>query len=317
VLREKFPDAQIDYLTKELYSEVLINNPTLSNLIIQYSNQTTAQYFELRTKLINNKYDLVIDLHNNFRTFQVRENLRLRGSKVLIFKKYSVKKKLLVWFKINKMKDLQPIKDRYIQTLSKLFPVNEYLNKYLPEIYTDEVSKQNVNKILTELGINKEKDLIGIIPVSKHFTKNYPLELYAELINKYDKEKYNFILAGKGNGSENFDIIKANTGSNVFDFYDKLTVLELAELMKHCSQIITGDTGPMHIAEALNIPIKMPAGSSVKEFGFYPQNKNAIVFEVNHLKCRPCSHIGRSECPLGHFKCMREITPEQLHLPAR
>jgi len=68
----------------------------------------------------------------------------------------------------------------------------------------------------------------------------------------------------------------------------------------------------MHIAEAFNIPVVMMAGSSVKEFGFYPQNEKAVVLENNSLTCRPCSHYGKPTCPKGHFKCMREISPEEV-----
>ena len=88
--------------------------------------------------------------------------------------------------------------------------------------------------------------------------------------------------------------------------------MEVYELMKRCSFVICGDTGPMHAAEAAGIPIVMLSGSSVREFGFYPQSKNAIILENNELNCRPCSHIGRSSCPKGHFKCMREINPIEI-----
>jgi heptosyltransferase-2 len=68
----------------------------------------------------------------------------------------------------------------------------------------------------------------------------------------------------------------------------------------------------MHIAEAVGANLVMIAGSSVREFGFYPQNMNSAVLENSGLSCRPCSHIGRSECPKGHFKCMKEISPDAI-----
>jgi heptosyltransferase-2 len=82
--------------------------------------------------------------------------------------------------------------------------------------------------------------------------------------------------------------------------------------MKSCDAVICGDTGPMHIAEALNVPLIAIFGSTVKEFGFYPQSENSVVIENKELGCRPCTHIGRSSCPLGHFKCMKEIEPEKI-----
>jgi heptosyltransferase-2 len=50
-------------------------------------------------------------------------------------------------------------------------------------------------------------------------------------------------------------------------------------------------------------------GSTVKEFGFTPYNCQNIILENNSLSCRPCAHIGKSNCPKKHFKCMEETTP--------
>lgn len=314
ILREKFPEAQIDYITKQNYSEVLINNPNIDSIIAVSNELPFPELKEIKKNIRKVKYDLVIDLHNNLRTFYLRNILRLSGSKILKFNKYSFRKKLLVWFKINLMKKLNPIINRYILTLKKLFPVNEYLNQHLPEIFIDNKSKNKVDNVLSAEYIDTNKQLICIVPSSKHFTKTYPPELYEELIDLFEPAKYNFILVGEGESIHNIDVIKTGIEKNIFNLYDKFNIVELAELMGRCAFVISGDTGPMHIAEAMNVPIIMMAGSSVREFGFYPQNKNAVVLEVNHLKCRPCTHIGRSECPLGHFKCMREITPGQIQL---
>lgn len=98
-------------------------------------------------------------------------------------------------------------------------------------------------------------------------------------------------MIGKGNDRKNIEVIKSKTGNNVIDLCDKPGILEIAELMKRCSLVITGDTGSMLIAEAVGTPIIMLAGSSVREFGFYPQKKKSAILENNNLHCRPCSHI--------------------------
>jgi len=306
ILKESFPEAKVDYLTKQEYSEVLKNNPNINNIIEADNNIDFNGLKKLKKQIKRDSYDLIIDAHNNLRTFYLRLFL---NTKKLKFKKYSFKKFLLVKFKINLMKDLPPIAVRYVSMLIPLLRGVSNGRGVLPEIFTDDISNQNVEKLLNELNITGKK-LICIVPSSKHFTKTYPPEYYIELINKFDSNNYTFLLTGKGNDKTNIDTIKSQTGENVYDLCDKLNVLELAELMKRCSLVISGDTGPMHIAEAVNANLIMLAGSSVNEFGFYPQNKNSIVLENNNLKCRPCSHIGRDSCPLVHFKCMRKINPE-------
>ncbi|MCI0448490.1 MAG: glycosyltransferase family 9 protein [Chlorobi bacterium] len=317
------------------YSDALRNNPNIDKLIAIDDDINFNGLRGLKRQIKLNNYDLIIDAHNNLRTFYLRFFL---NCKKLKFKKHSFRKFLLVKFKINLMKDLPSIAERYCRMLtSSLTPLLKGGGKienmahplssqergtegelHLPEVFPDESSKQNVDELLTELKIGKDKKLICIVPSSKHFTKTYPAEYYSELINKFDSGRDRtvfcpyFLLIGKGNDKINIGKIKSQTGSNIIDLCNKLNILEMAELMKKCWLVISGDTGPMHIAEAVNAPLIMLAGSSVREFGFYPQNKNSLVLENNELKCRPCSHIGRSSCPKGHFKCMVDIKPEQI-----
>jgi lipopolysaccharide heptosyltransferase II len=309
-LQKTFQGSQIDYCVKSSYADVLRFNPNINRLIIVDDSLSFSKLKELRNALRANSYDLIIDAHNNLRTFYLKMFLMLKGN-VASVKKYSIRKFLLVKFKINLMKDLPTIIQRYLSVLKKINTNNKY---QLPEIFTNEQSFVAAEQILKDLELPRDSALICIIPSAKHFTKTYPPEYFAELINKFDRNRFSFLLAGKGNDKKNIDIIKKSTGSNVYDLCDKLSLLQLTEVIRKCKLVIACDTGPMHIAEALNIPLIMIAGSSVKEFGFFPASENSQVIENEGLKCRPCSHIGRDECPLGHFKCMREIKPELIYL---
>jgi len=306
-LRQIYTDSQIDFCTKAEYAEILMHNPNINNIIEADNNLTFRGLRLLKKRLKPEKYDLVIDAHNKLNTFYLRLFL---GGKTLKFKKYSLRKFLLVNFKINLMKNLPPIAHRYMNMLIPLIsevPINQGV---LPELYSYLISSEKVDELIKSISPNKQ--LICIVPSSKHFTKTYPAELFSELINKFDKNKYFFLLTGKGNDKTNIELIKSKTGENVIDLCDKFDLLELYELMQRCSLIISGDTGPMHLAEAAGVPLIMLAGSSVKEFGFFPLSKNAVILENNKLNCRPCSHIGRESCPKGHFKCMNDISPEEI-----
>lgn len=304
LLKASFPGSEIHYLTKKMYSGVLKYNPHIKTIIDADDNADFAELKNLKSGIKNNNYDLIVDAHNNLKTFYLKLFLK---AKKLTFKKYSFRKFLLVNFKINLMKNLTPITVRYCDIISSL--TAKRLNNHRPEIFTNSLSDQNANKGLMYSIHEDKKITIGIVPSSNHFTKTYPAEKYIELINSFDSNKYKFLLFGKGNDRKNIELIVSQTGGNVTNLCDILNINELAETMEKCSLIISGDTGPMHIAESLNIPLVMLAGSSVKEFGFYPQSQNALVMERDGLSCRPCSHIGRSYCPKDHFKCMNDLTP--------
>jgi heptosyltransferase-2 len=299
-----YPDSQIDFCTKAVYSEAIRLDRNISSIIEADNDLTFDKLKTLKKRIKPNNYDLIIDAHNKLNTFYLC--LFLNGKKLRL-KKYSIRKFLLVKLKINLMKNIPPIVNRYINIIKKDSA------KHIPEIETDFESSKKISEFLNSLNLLNSKNLVCIVPSSKHYTKTYPPELYAELINKAGNENRIFLLIGKGDDKIYMKNIISKTGNNVYNLCDQFNITEIAELMKRVSCVITGDTGPMHIAEASGTRIIMLAGSSVKEFGFYPQTTNSVVLENNELTCRPCSHIGRNSCPKGHFLCMRGITPDAIN----
>jgi heptosyltransferase-2 len=67
------------------------------------------------------------------------------------------------------------------------------------------------------------------------------------------------------------------------------------------------------MATAVKTPVVAIFGSTVKELGFFPFRSRSQVVENLILTCRPCSHIGRNKCPKGHFKCMEDISVQQVY----
>ena len=306
LIRETFPLARIDYCTKEQFAYLARSNPNIHKVIKAKNEITREALKELKELIKLNNYNLIVDAQNNFNSLYLRSS---QDAQKLVFRKHSIRKFLLVNFKINLLKNFPPIINRYKQILSKFAAIEKINQIETPEVFTDEVSERSIEKMLESLSIAQGTEIVCIPAVSKHFTKTYPAENYAEIINNYPNSQAVFFFTGTGSDSTNINTIKSLTKERkVYDLCDKLEIPDLISLIKRCSLVICGDTGPMHIAEALDIPVIMLAGSSVNEFGFYPQNESSVVLENNTLKCRPCSHIGRSSCPKGHFKCMVEIT---------
>jgi ADP-heptose:LPS heptosyltransferase len=107
------------------------------------------------------------------------------------------------------------------------------------------------------------------------------------------------------------EILRNINNPNVVSAVGKTTIGQSAYIISKSQCVITNDTGMMHIAAALKKPIVSLWGNTIPEFGMYPYYgqaaiKNSIV-EVKDLGCRPCSKLGYSQCPKGHFKCMNDI----------
>ncbi|HEY7530515.1 MAG TPA: glycosyltransferase family 9 protein [Gemmatimonadota bacterium] len=96
----------------------------------------------------------------------------------------------------------------------------------------------------------------------------------------------------------------------VLDLAGRLPLLASAAVLGRCEGILTNDSGLLHVAAALRVPAVALFGSTVPQLGFGPYRSPARVLGVEGLPCRPCTHVGRPACPLGHFRCMRGIRPE-------
>ncbi len=94
----------------------------------------------------------------------------------------------------------------------------------------------------------------------------------------------------------------------VQNFVMQTSLLEMAALLSFAQQVLTNDSGPMHIAASLDVPVFAIFGSSSP--GFTPPLGDKItIIEKLGLSCRPCFE---RVCPLGHYACLKEITPEQV-----
>lgn len=134
------------------------------------------------------------------------------------------------------------------------------------------------------------------------------MEYFIELGKKLESSGYKVVLFGSMDESESARLISGQLNSAINLCGESL--LQTAANLKICKAVYTNDSGLMHLAAAMKVPVIAFFGSTVREFGFFPFKANSIELEVENLSCRPCTHIGRSYCPKGHFKCMKEITPE-------
>ncbi|MBK8944204.1 MAG: glycosyltransferase family 9 protein [Ignavibacteriae bacterium] len=299
-LNNQFPNLKIDFLLREEYKDAVIFNPNLNSVISlnRKDNSLTVISREFLTAKSKNKvvnlssqnYDLVIDLQNNLRSRKLSKGI---SKEILRFKKPSIEKFLLVKFKWNLFKEIIPIPVRYANTIP-----NFNLDEKGLEIF---IGKSEQIKI--------DENIIGFCPGSRHKTKMWKEEYFVELGNMFSNFEKTILLFGGKDDKEICEKI-SNKIPNSVNLSNDDELLKTAEVMKKCKVVICNDSGLMHLALAVNIPVIAIFGSTVKEFGFAPYKGKSLVLENNSLSCRPCSHIGLAECPQKHFKCMLDITPQ-------
>ena len=84
------------------------------------------------------------------------------------------------------------------------------------------------------------------------------------------------------------------------------------ELIERCAALVTNDSAPLHLASAMGTPTVAIFGATVPAFGFGPLAARRAIAETAGLECRPCSSHGPQVCPLGHFKCMKELDAQRV-----
>jgi ADP-heptose:LPS heptosyltransferase len=291
-LKIQIPDAEIHYLTKKQNYSILQKNPFLTKTWLYKKN-----FKELLPQLKAEKFDFIVDLHKNLRSFYILLNLRKPYG---TFQKLNLKKWMIVNLRIDRLPRIH-IVDRYFTSVKSLGIVNDRkgLDYFIP--LEEEIA-------LSTLPDWFRQGYIAFVIGGKHTTKIFPEDKVVEVCRKLSLPVV--ILGGKED-IEKGNRIEQLTGSSVFNACGRFSINQSASLIRQAGKVITNDTGLMHIAAAFGKTILSIWGNTIPEFGMFPYlegKENAVsgIFEVKGLSCRPCSKIGFEKCPKGHFRCMND-----------
>lgn len=284
--------AEVHFYTKAAFAGILESNPYVDKV-----HTLPEGKFPFKEELKKEKFDYIIDLHNNLRSLLVKQHLNAPS---FTFQKLNFQKYLLVKFKINRMPDIH-IVDRYLNTVKSLGIVNDRagLDYFIPA--EDEVS-------LTTLPQPHQSGYTAVVVGATFATKRLPDHKLVELCSKIKGPVV--LLGGKTDiDSGNFieKSLNEESTARVFNACGKYNLNQSASLVKKASRVFTHDTGLMHIAAAFNKETFSIWGNTVPEFGMYPYLTKYHLIENKNLSCRPCSKLGYNKCPKGHFKCMESL----------
>src|SRR6267154_1371145 len=155
-----------------------------------------------------------------------------------------------------------------------------------------------------------EGPFVAIAPGSIWGSKRWPY--YSELAAKLAARLPVVLVGGPDDAGLGDEIVRAvgRSGGRAVNACGKLTLRQSAALIGRANALVTNDSAPLHLATAMGTPIVALFGPTVTEFGFGPLRPGDVALGIDELPCRPCSPHGPPQCPLGHHRCMREITVE-------
>lgn len=154
---------------------------------------------------------------------------------------------------------------------------------------------------------------VCLAPTSVWFTKQYPQEKWLELLAALPAGLPVYLLGGPPDAAACARLAQAAGRPGLVNLAGKLSLLASAALMRGAVLNYVNDSAPLHLCSAVNAPVCAIFCSTVPAFGFGPLSTFArIVEHPGPLACRPCGLHGHARCPLGHFRCAREIETAQL-----
>jgi len=189
------------------------------------------------------------------------------------------------------------VPQRYAMALDTTAPAQSAL---LPRILLTDDERSAAEAFLD--GLPKDRPLVALHPYATHPAKQWPRAAWEHLTA---------MLAGAGMAW----FVVGRDDEPIFpdhprDYTNRTNLRETCGLLARADLLITGDSGPMHLASGVGTPVVALFGPTAKVWGFQPAGPEDRVLE-KPLDCRPCSLHGARTCVRG-FECMLSITPDNV-----
>lgn len=308
-LRQKFPNAEIDFIVKKSLAPLIELNPYLSKVITFDITEGLKGWVKLCQSLAEKKYHLFIDMHNNLRSWIL--SILLLKVPQLRYYKPRLQRFLLFYFCMNLFPKTFSLLDQYYKIIKDI-DTNAIDPK--PEIYLSPSAKEQANLLLKKIGI--KKPFVVILAIAAWANKRYPQKKY-EKVARLINEELNLTVIWLGGKNDSYldelTYLKSGKSAKLVGetkLEQSLAILSLSSL------VIGNDTGLTYAAEGLGVPIVLVLGPTSRETGAGHYLKKSITLERD-IWCRPCSQRGNRRCYRKLRYCFEDISPDEIFQVAR
>jgi lipopolysaccharide heptosyltransferase I len=305
ILTAVHPEVEIDWVVHPAFAEVLKYCPNIRRIIIFKRKELGSaktflpHFFKLASELRQERYDLVIDFQGLFRSAFFAWLARCR--KIIGFA--SPKESAAKFFYTRKI----AIPDSVVHAVDKnvrlmQLLLNSKIAPAAPSLAPVKEFSEQTEKLFAEYGISSTDRLVGIIPGARWPSKCWPPAFFADVINaaaRSNPELKFLILGSKSDRNAAAEIIKSvSNAAAVISLAGKTGIGELVESIRRCEFIISNDSGPIHIAAAMNKPV----------FAFFGPTDSLKTGPYGNIHCifqaeLPCIKCLKRKCPLGTLDC--------------
>lgn len=299
-LRARHPAATLTALTKQEWAPLLSANPHLDQVITIARGQSLVP---LARSIRSADFTHRLDLHGGVRSRMLR--LLVPGT----WQGFDARRRersALLRQRENRYRDQVPVPERYFEAASAL---DVRPDGKPAQLFVSPAAEARADEWLSRQHLTGE--LIGCAPGAAHATKRWPPEQWQRLLSALTAlGRVPIIIGGAAERELGRQLVQQVEG-RAASAAGELDLQATAALLQRTRALVSGDTGAMHMATAVGVPVVALFGPTVEAFGFFPYRARSVVIQ-REMPCRPCSSKGSPRCPLGHHRCMTEIQPEQV-----
>ena len=309
-LRRAYPKARITAMCRSPICEILKGDPEIDELFCFSKARGFGRRNEKRNiveKIKKGQYDLGVLLTHSFSSawwfwlghVKYRLGYESNGRKL---------------FLTNSLPFPATIQKQHLVTTYKslLKPLGIPLSQTAPRLFLSAHELADARALLTKLGVPENTTIVGINPGATYGSaKCWLPERFREVTERLlqDKELYIVYFGDQASASLVNEICQG-LPARVINLAGHTTLRELATMISICDVLLTNDSGPMHIADALGTPLVALFGST-SDVITGPYHQQGVIHK--HVECSPCY---QRVCPID-FRCMKRIESDEVYRAVR
>lgn len=303
-LKQRYPHANIDVLAPEWTRPLLARMPDVREAIsmpITHGVFGWKQRRQIGLSLRHKKYDQSIVLPNSW-----------KSALIPWFAKIPIRTGWLGEMRYGLLNDPRKLNKKALPLMVQRFvalahPANQA--HIAPEYLPPKMIAEAVSNELNPIKKADQKRLVLCPGAEFGPAKQWPATHYAALGEELTQQGWQVLIMGsKADAAVGEQIVAGITDkNNVINLCGKTQLGEAIDLIATADQVVSNDSGLMHIAAALNRPLVAIYGPTSPAFT-PPLSDNARLVHIP-IECSPCF---KRTCPLGHHKCMQDLSSARI-----